>query len=123
MKTQELGEKLVAMVREQQFIEAIRELYAEDVESVEAAAMGPQDPSTRGKAAVIAKGEWWAANHELHAMEVEGPFPHGDDRFALIYRFDVTSKPRGGVRAEMREVGVYHVSHGSIVREEYFYAT
>ncbi|MEM9694618.1 MAG: nuclear transport factor 2 family protein [Myxococcota bacterium] len=120
MSAKKVGDRFVAMIRDHQFMPAIQELYADDVVSVEAMSMGGRSPETRGKPAVVAKSEWWDANHELHSMEVEGPFPHGGDRFAVIYRIDVTSKVNGG-RSQMAEVAVYTVADKQITREEYFY--
>jgi hypothetical protein len=46
---------------------------------------------------------------------------HGEDRFAVIFGFDATSRETG-VRTQMQEVGVYTVDRdGRIVREEFFY--
>jgi ketosteroid isomerase-like protein len=56
---------------------------------------------------------------EVHSAEVEGPFLHGDDRFAVIFDIDATDKA-SGQRMPMREVAVYHVADGRIVREEFF---
>jgi ketosteroid isomerase-like protein len=47
------------------------------------------------------------------------PFLHGDDRFAVIFDIDATEKATGQ-RMPMREVAVYHVADGRIVREEFF---
>ncbi len=51
------------------------------------------DQVTKGKAAVQAKLNFWAENTEVHSFEAEGPFPHGDDKFAVIFRIDATMKP------------------------------
>ena len=92
-------------------------LYAVDAVSVE-----PRDTGNgrvaEGLAAIHAKHAWWAANATVHAAEVEGPFPHGDDRFAVIFRSDATLF---GKRSVMAEVAVYTVAGGRIVREEFFY--
>ena len=55
----------------------------------------------------------------VHDHKVEGPFLHGDDRFAVIFEME-TSPKAGGERTRMREVAVYH-TEGKIVREEFFY--
>ena len=44
----------------------------------------------------------------------------GEDRFALIFDMDVTNRETGQ-RMQMREVGLYTVADGKIVREEFFY--
>ncbi len=116
-----IGEKLVAFCREGRNLESVETLYADDVASVEAAE-GPGGPRvTEGKEKVKGKNQWWVENHEIHSASVEGPFPHGDDRFAVIFDYDVTNKPSGN-RMAMKEVGVFHVKDGKVVREEFFYS-
>ena len=58
----------------------------------------------------------------LHALSasVSDPFLHGENSFAVI--FEVQGKVKeSGEAFDMREVGVYHVVNGKIVREEFFY--
>jgi hypothetical protein len=50
-----------------------------------------------------------------------GPFPHGEDRFCVMFRYDVTNKPRSQ-RFEIEEVALYTVADGKIVTEEFFYS-
>jgi len=120
MSANDVGEKLVALCKEGRGEDAVNELYADNVVSVEAMA-----PPTGGSAeangieAVRQKGDWWRENHEIHSESVEGPYPHGD-RFAVQFKFDVTNKPSGR-RMQMEEVALYTVENGKIVREEFFY--
>ena len=74
---------------------------------------------TAGKAAVIQKSAEWAAAHEIHGATVDGPFVLGD-KFAVVFEFEVTPKATGK-RVKDREIGVYTVANGLIVREEFFY--
>ena len=74
---------------------------------------------SNGLAAIRAKGEWWASNHEVHSMVVAGPWPF-DDRFIVGFKFDATVKATGR-RMEMGEMALYTVKGGKIVREEFFY--
>lgn len=119
--TQALASRLVELCKQFKNTQAIQELYAPDVVSVEACSMPGQSATTAGKDGVLAKNQWWLENHEVHSGDLEGPFPHGEDRFALIFEFDVTFKPKSE-RMQMKEVGVYTVADGKIVREEFFYA-
>ena len=115
----EIGEKLIAFCKEGKNLECVDALYSDDVESVEA--MEGQGPRvTKGKAAVRGKGEWWAKTFEVKKADVEGPFPHGDDRFAVVFDYE-TKNRETGEEAAMREVGVFHVANDKIVREEFFY--
>lgn len=58
--------------------------------------------------------------HEIHASNVEGPFPNGD-RFAVFFDYDLTSK-ENKQRFHMKEVALYTVKGDKIVREEFFYS-
>ena len=89
------------------------------VVSVEAQAMPNMPAEMRGIQAVIGKGKWWNENHTMHSASCQGPFPNGD-RFACIFKFDVTNKP-SNQRFQMEEVALYTVKDGKIVREEFFY--
>lgn len=119
MTTKEIGTQLVALCREGRNIDAINTFYADDIVSVEAGGPQGMDRTTRGKAGVIGKNQWWVENHDMHSATCEGPFPH-DDRFAVRFTYDVTHKPNGQ-RFTMNEVALYTVKDGKIVREEFFY--
>ena len=117
----EIGNKLVALCKQGKNVEAVESLYADDVVSIEAAAGPGFDRVANGKAAVLGKNTWWIENHEIHDAGVKGPFPHGDDRFAVLFTFDATSKP-DQKRTQMEEIAVFHVAKGKIVKEEFFYS-
>ena len=119
MSTMEIAQKMVDLCRQGKNMEALETLFSDDVVSVEAAAMPGMDREAKGLAAVKAKGEWWVENHEVHSASVTGPWPH-DDRFIVGFEYDVTNKP-SGQRMQMNETGLYTVSNGKIVREEFFY--
>lgn len=116
-----IGEKLVALCKEGKGLTAIEELYADDIVSVEAAQGPGMDRQQSGKQAVIGKTTWWEENHDVHSSEVTGPFPHGDDKFAVIFDIDVTFKPESR-RSQLKEIAVYQVADGKVVREEFFYS-
>ena len=66
------------------------------------------------------KTQWWSDNHEIHSAAVTGPYPHGEDRFAVRFEYDITNK-LSGQRMQMDEVGLFTVDAGKIVKEEFFY--
>ena len=120
MSAKEIGQKLVAYCKEGKNLECINELYDENIESVEAVAMQGGERIAKGIDAVRGKNQWWRENHEIHSASVEGPYPHGDDRFAVRFAYDVTNKP-SGQRSQMSEVALYTVSGGKIVQEQFLY--
>lgn len=116
------AEKLVGYCRSNDTIKGLDELYDPGAVSVEASAMpGTDSPATEGVDGIKGKHEWWNNSFEVHSAAVDGPYPHGDDRFAVIFEMDVTHK-ESGQRSQMKEVGVYSVNEaGKIVREEFYY--
>jgi hypothetical protein len=116
------AERLVAHCRAGTTRQGLQELYDPDAVSVEAMAMpGSGSAETRGVAGIEGKHDWWDSAMEMHSASVDGPYPHGDDRFAVIFEFDSTDRA-SGQRNKMKEVAVYTVNPaGKIVREEFFY--
>jgi len=117
-----IAQTLVDICRTGQEMAGLDALYHPDAVSVEAMAMpGQQSGAVTGVAAIKAKHDWWYSAFEVHAAAVEGPYLHGEDRFALIFEMDVTERATGN-RTHMREVAIYTVAAGKITREEFFYA-
>ena len=115
-----VASQLVAYCRENKEDQCLTELYAADAVSVEAVAMpGTSSAECVGLDAIRGKHAWWENTMEIHSGNVEGPFLHGADRFAVIFEVDATNRETKE-RNQMREVGVYTVKDGKIVREEFF---
>lgn len=121
MTTQEVADKLVSLCSEGKFHEAVTTLYSPDIVSVEAAAPPGQSRESKGLDAVLAKGEMFMTNHEIHSGKVEGPLVAGS-HFSVTFKMDLTFKPQDK-RFVMEEIGVYKVVGGKVVYEEFFYAT
>ena len=116
------ADKLVNFCRENRTIEGLDSIYDPDAVSVEAV-LGPgaESRETRGVPAIKGKHEWWLNAMEVHASSLDGPFLHGEDRFAVIFEFDATDRSSGS-RMQMKEVGIYTVNEaGKIIREEFYY--
>ena len=108
------------MCKEGKNFDVMKQLYDENIVSVEAARRSTGSFETSGKSAVIQKSAEWAAAHEIHGATVDGPFLL-TDKFAVVFEFDVTPKATGQ-RVKNREIAVYTVANGLINREEFFYA-
>ncbi len=121
MTMNDVANELVAGCREGRVRANLDKLYAPDAVSVESADFG-QGRETKGLAGIHGKHDWWENSQIVHSSSVDGPFPHGDDRFAVIFDVDSEDKTTGK-RGAMREVGIYTVSNGKIVREEFYYKT
>ena len=120
MSTKAIADDLVKLCQAGRFDEASAKYHAEDIVSIEA--MGPpgMDLAARGKAAVTAKNQWWADNHEVLNSKVEGPFINGD-QFAVSFTMDVKQKATGET-IHMSEVGLYTVKGDKVVEERFLYA-
>ncbi|MEL7414443.1 MAG: nuclear transport factor 2 family protein [Pseudomonadota bacterium] len=117
----DVANKLVEHCKNGTEREALKTLYAEDAVSAEAMPMPGTDSSEiQGIQGINGKHDWWEASFDVHSFSVDGPFPHGDDRFALIFEMDTTEKS-SGQRTQGREVAIYTVADGKITREEFFY--
>jgi ketosteroid isomerase-like protein len=117
--TLEIAKKYVALCKEGKNDVILDELFTKDTVSVEAGGPPGMDPTSKGLDAIRAKSKWWRDNHTVHSAEISGPYPHAD-RFAVRFLYDITHKP-SGKRLSMDEVGVFTVSDGKIVKEEFFY--
>jgi len=94
------------------------ELFASGIESVEGLGMSL---AWSGRKSVLAKYRAWEADHEIHSMQVEGPWV-GATGFVLKLGIDVSQKSTGQ-RVQMQEMAVYTVRNGKITREEFHFPT
>lgn len=119
MSTQAIADDLVALCKAGDFDTPGEKYWADDVLSVEAST--DEMSELRGKDALKGKGEWWNANHEIHSVEVEGPYVNRD-QFIVRFKMDLTQK-ESGQRIQMDETALYTVKAGKIVEERFFYDT
>jgi hypothetical protein len=117
MNTEDVARQVVELTRKQAWREAVDQLYANDIVSVEARSMDGGSTEMRGIEAVHGKVDWWVNSMEVHSFKVSGPFV-AHDRFVVKYDADVTDK-ESKKRMQVSEVGVYTVKDGKIVREEF----
>lgn len=115
--TSDIAASFTAMLKAGQHMEAAAAWNAPDIVSIEAME-GPM-ARVEGMQAVRAKGEWWYANHVVHAVSTEGPFVNGD-QFSVVFDMDITVSATGE-RLQSREVALYTVKDGRIAEERFFY--
>jgi hypothetical protein len=116
----EIGKELVALCRQGKNMEAIGKFYSPTIESVEAFAHPQIGQVQTGIDAVKGKNQWWVENHQIHKVEVNGPFPNGD-QFIVHFTYEVTPK-HTGKRITMSEMGLYTVQQEKIAKEVFFYS-
>ena len=120
MTTQEVAESLCQHCRDGTEERGIEELYSRDIVSIEPMAGPGRDPVSKGVDSLKEKHKWWAENYEVHSTEVEGPFINGD-KFSVIFDIDVSERA-SGQRWRAKEIALYEVEDGKIVRESFFMA-
>jgi hypothetical protein len=118
MNTQELAVAFTDLCRAGKFDEAAQRFWSDDVVSREP--MPGEMSEAKGRAALEAKAAWWYANHEVHNIEVGGPYVHGDQ---FVIRFTMEVTPKGQARMKMDEVGVYTVKNAKVIEERFFYGS
>lgn len=117
MNTQEVANQLVALCREGKNLEAVENLYSDNIVSIEPA--GAPVERTEGIEAVKAKTQnFYAMVEEIHGGTVSEPLVAGN-HFSVNMEMDITFKGTG--RTEMNEICVYKVNDGKIVEEQFFF--
>ena len=114
----EVAQAVSGLMRSGATEEVENKFLASGIESVEGVGVSM---AFSGKKAVLAKYRGWEADHEIHSMNVDGPWV-GATGFALRYSLDATQKSTGQ-RQQMEEIAVYTVKNGKIVREEFHFRT
>ncbi|MEH6673231.1 nuclear transport factor 2 family protein [Sulfitobacter sp.] len=118
MELKEIAEALVKGCREGHEVANLDRLYAADAVSIEAMDHG-NGREIKGLDGIKGKHAWWDGAMEVTRQNVSDPMLHGDERFAVMFDVAAREKASGNVM-EMKEVAVYHVANGKIVREEFF---
>lgn len=116
MTSKELAQAFTQMCKDGKFEEAGKRFWSDDIVSCEP--MEGEMARIKGRAGVEKKGEWWYANHDVHKVDVQGPYVHGDQ---FVVRFTMDMTPKGGKRMNVDEVGLYTVKDGKIVEERFFF--
>jgi len=117
MTTEEVANRLVSLCREGKNMEAIKELYHEDIESIDPE--GVPSGNAKGVEAVMQKEEGFFGHvEEVHSAFVSDPLVSGN-YFSVNMGGDYSFKD--GNRNEMNELCIYKVDNGKIVYEQFFF--
>jgi len=118
MTTTEIANRLVELCSKGDFETAQKELFADDVVSIEPYATPAFEKETRGLDAIIEKGhKWHSMVKEYHGVKVSPPLL-AKNSFAVTMFIDVTMK-EDNKRMDMTELCVYNVKDGKIVSEQF----
>lgn len=119
MTTQQIAAQLAAFCAKGEFEKAQKELFADDVVSIEPYATPAFEKETKGKPAVNEKiKSFMSMVEEVYGVKVSEPLVAGN-AFAITMDMDVTMKGRS--RETMSEVCVYEVKDGKIISEQFFF--
>lgn len=110
-----IADRLVTLCRERKFVEAYRELFGEEAESIDPMYMIM--PPARGLITLIEREKQFLSKAIIHDIEISEPLISGK-HFAVRIRMDFTVEDRG--RKLIDELAVYHVKSGKIVRQQFF---
>ena len=114
MTTREIAERLVELIREQRFVEAVEELYAADVSSRENC-----EPPISGYDAVLANNRRWVETMKVERFEVPSYYVDGD---TIIIEMDSDfTHAETGQTFHSEQVGVYKVRDGKIISTRFYY--
>ena len=119
MSTADIANGLVALCREDKYMEAIDKYYSDGIVSVESASPQGTSPEMKGIDAIRGKTKHFMETTEVHGQEVNGPYI-GENQFAVQFKIDMTQKA-SGKRVNLDEMGLYTVEGGKIVHEHFFY--
>lgn len=118
MTTSEVANRLVELCREGKYLQAIDELYSNDIVSVEPE--GAPNVNTQGIEAVRQKTiNFEEMVESVQSSEVSDPTV-ADNFFSVNMHSVVTFKGAPGP-ADMNEICVYQVKNGKVVAEQFFY--
>ena len=116
----EIGRAFVQAMLDRKGLQSVDDLYAEDAESVEAVVPpGRYARVSSGQEAIRAKREAWLKSHEFLSLDADGPYVHPPNRFGVRFEAEVKQKETGELK-RLREMAIYSVDDGKIVREEFF---
>ncbi|MFV2073350.1 MAG: nuclear transport factor 2 family protein [Thermoanaerobaculales bacterium] len=114
MTTREIAERLVELIREQRFIQAVEALYAADVSSRENC-----EPPVLGYDAVLANNRRWVETVKVERFEVPNYYVDGD---TVVVEMDSDfTHVETGEKFHSEQIGVYKVRDGKITSTRFYY--
>jgi hypothetical protein len=119
MTTQQIATQLAAFCAKGEFEKAQKELYADDVVSIEPFATPAFEKETKGLPAVNEKiRQFMGMVDEVYGLKVSEPLVAGS---AIAFTLDMDVKMKGRDRETMSEVCVYAVKDGKVISEQFFF--
>jgi hypothetical protein len=122
MDIYEIAENCIDLWEKQAWFAAFDKYYSDDAVNAEPMGWRGIPAEVVGKQAIIEKYKWLVEEFWLSvdSIKCSEPYFFGNERFAVVIEHEVTPK-QTGQRTHLVEVGVYTVSGGKVIREEFFY--
>jgi hypothetical protein len=114
-----IATELTALCLANQNDQAIDKFYSPDIVNVEACDMPHMQRESHGLQAVREMGKWWFDVHEPLETKADGPFV-SVDRFAVLFDYKIRVRATGKEQ-QIKELAIYTVKGGKIVRAEFLY--
>lgn len=111
----QIADRLVALCREQKFVDAYSELYSEDAESTDP--IYANQPPSKGLINLIEREKQFLAKAQINNITVSEPMIAGS-HFAITLNMEFIHEDRGLVNTT--ELCVYRVKDGKIVSQQFF---
>jgi len=119
MTTQQIATQLAALCAKGEFEKAQKELFADDVVSIEPFATPAFEKETKGLPAVNEKiRQFMSMVEESYGVKVSEPLVAGN---AIAFTMEMDVKMKGRDREMMSEVCVYEVKDGKVISEQFFF--
>lgn len=116
--TQEIADQFDKFAKAGKWFEIQDAFFSDDVKSIDPAG-SPYFGSAEGRAAVRQKGmDFVSTVTAVHSDKLSAPLV-GGNFFAVAREIDLTTSLHG--RFEIREIMLYEVKDGQIIREQFFY--
>jgi hypothetical protein len=122
--TQKVADRLVELVLAGKNLDAIRELYADNVRHVEVMEGPGCARVLEGKKTILEKAEKFAKTTTVHSASCGKPSVNGD-QFVCTMSLDCTCTegPMANHRMNMSEICLYTVKNGKITEGKFFYTS
>jgi hypothetical protein len=117
--TAAVAEAYVSLCRQGEFDGAMERFFSPGHIRIEPMNGVGSPAEIRGLEAIRQNSRQFSSNHEIHRVEIDGPFV-GADRFAVRFTMEVTFR-RSGRRGTIQKMDLYAVQDGKVVRSEVYY--
>jgi len=118
MKTEQIAKRLSELCNKGEFETAQKELFSNDVVSIEPNGTSDFPKETKGLKAIIEKGyKFGEMTEKIYGITTSEPLVIGNS-FAMKLSMDMAMK--GKKREKMEELCVYNVKDDKIVSEQFF---